>query len=109
MRQFPGVLLTGVVAVAAGCLAFHAGQAHGIAATEAGSAGDSDGVRRLGHGPMHGHGHGYGHWGSRAGSRAERRHQWIAEAHRRLHEEDAAAAAAAGEAIATETDGAPAA
>jgi hypothetical protein len=89
MREFHGVLVTGVVALAAGCLAFRAGMAHGVGVAEGGAA--SDGDRRLGHGPMHG----YGHWTGRAGSRADRRHQWIAEAHHRLHEEDTAASTAA--------------
>ena len=109
MRGLLGVLFTGVVALAAGAIGFQAGIASNIGA--AGGAvylgGGIPGLgflfflffigfllfaiggrrRAWGHGPMGGP----GRWGGNGpwGTDGDPRRAWVAEAHRRLHEEEA--------------------
>ena len=116
MRGLLGVLFTGVVALTAGAIGFQAGIASNIGA--AGGAvylgGGIPGLgflfflfligfllfafagrrRAWGHGPMGGPGHwgGHGPWGADG----DPRRAWVAEAHRRLHEEEANGRGAAG-------------
>jgi hypothetical protein len=108
MRALFGALVVGAIALTAGVIGFQAGVASNVA-----SAGGvvwlgggfpgfgflvfllfigflffAFGGRRraLGHGPMGGH----GSWGDRGPwGDGDPRRQWIADAHRRLHEEDA--------------------
>jgi hypothetical protein len=118
MRALLGVIVLGLTALAAGFIGFQAGIASNI-----GSAGGAVYIgggmpwfgfpwfgflffflfigflffafsgRRRGWGPYGGHGRmGYGPWGDDTTSGDPRR-QWIADAHRRLHEEEARAAA----------------
>lgn len=114
MRGLLGVLFTGVVALTAGAIGFQAGIASNIGAAGGavylgGGIGGFGfllfllfigfvlftvgGMRRraLGHGPMGGPGRwaGHGPWGTDG----DPRRAWVADAHRRLHEEDARAAA----------------
>ncbi len=118
MRGLLGVLFTGIVALTAGFIGFQAGIASNI-----GAAGGAvylgggffpglgflfflffiglllfvvGGRRRWGYGPMGGPGHGGGHgpWGTDD----DPRRAWIADAHRRLHEEEANAATGSGRA-----------
>ncbi len=120
MRGLLGVLFTGVVAITAGVIGFQAGVASNI-----GAAGGAvvlggglfpglgflfflffigfllfafGGMRRRawGYGPMGGPGRGAG---PAPGPEGDPRRQWIVEAHRRLHEEEAAAGASPAAAI----------
>ena len=119
MRVLLGILFTGVIALTAGLIGFQAGVASNIA-TAGGVVWLGGGIPGLGflfflfflgflffaiggrrrawaRGPMgggwggHGSGGGNGPWGD-----GDPRRQWVAEAHRRLHEEDGAAAGAQG-------------
>jgi hypothetical protein len=110
MRGLIGVLFTGVVALVAGAIGFQAGIASNIGAA-GGAVYLGGGIPGLGflfflffvgfvlfaiggrrrawaHGPMGGPGHwgGHGSWGTDG----DPRRQWVADAHRRLHEEEAA-------------------
>jgi hypothetical protein len=121
MRGLLGVLFTGVVALTAGAIGFQAGIASNIGAA-GGAVYLGGGIPGLGflfflffvgfvlfaiggrrrawaRGPMGGPGHwgGHGPWGSDG----DPRRQWVADAHRRLHEEEAAAAGTAGASRAT--------
>jgi hypothetical protein len=117
MRALLAVIVLGLTALTAGFIGFQAGIASNI-----GAAGGAvyvgggfgfgfpwfgflffflflgflffafAGRRRGPWGPYGGHGRGYGPWGGDMGSGDPRR-QWIADAHRRLHEEEARAAA----------------
>jgi hypothetical protein len=121
MRGLIGVLFTGVVALVAGAIGFQAGIASNIGAA-GGAVYLGGGIPGLGflfflffvgfvlfaiggrrrawaRGPMGGPGHwgGHGSWGTND----DPRRQWVADAHRRLHEEEAAAAGTTGTAGAT--------
>lgn len=110
MRGLIGVLFTGVVALVAGAIGFQAGVASNIGAA-GGAVYLGGGIPGLGflfflffvgfvlfaiggrrhawaRGPMGGPGHwgGHGSWGTDG----DPRRQWVADAHRRLHEEEAA-------------------
>jgi hypothetical protein len=113
MRGLIGVLFTGVVALVAGAIGFQAGIASNIGA--AGGAvylgGGITGIgfllfaiggrRRAGaHGPMGGPGRWAGHGSFDDG---DPRRQWVADAHRRLHEEETTAAGTTGAATTTPT------
>ena len=114
MRGLLGVLFTGVVALTAGAIGFQAGIASNIGAA-GGAVYLGGGIPGLGflfflffvgfvlfaiggrrrawaHGPMGGPGPwgGHGPWGTDG----DPRRQWVAEAHRRLHEEEARTAGA---------------
>jgi hypothetical protein len=116
MRGLIGVLFTGVVALTAGAIGFQAGIASNIGAA-GGAVYLGGGIPGLGflfflffigfvlfaiggrrrawaHGPMGGPGRwaGHGSWGTDG----DPRRQWVADAHRRLHEEEATAAGTAG-------------
>ena len=116
MRGLIGVLFTGVVAVVAGAIGFQAGIASNIGAA-GGAVYLGGGIPGLGflfflffvgfvlfaiggrrrawaRGPMGGP----GHWGGNGawGTDGDPRRAWVADAHRRLHEEEAAAAMAGG-------------
>jgi hypothetical protein len=109
MRGLIGVLFTGVVALVAGAIGFQAGIASNIGAA-GGAVYLGGGIPGLGflffllfvgfvlfaiggrrrawaHGPMGGPGRwgGHGPWGTDD----DPRRQWVADAHRRLHEEEA--------------------
>ena len=115
MRVAFGVLFTGLVALTAGVIGFQAGVASNIAAS-GGVVWLGGGIPGLGflfflffvgflffaiggrrrawaRGPMGGRGGwgGHGTW-----ENGDPRRQWVAEAHRRLHEEDAAGTSAGG-------------
>lgn len=115
MRGLIGVLFTGVVALVAGAIGFQAGIASNIGAA-GGAVYLGGGIPGLGflfflfcigfllfaiggrrrawaHGPMGGPGRWAGHGSFEDG---DPRRQWVADAHRRLHEEEATAATAAG-------------
>ena len=113
MRGLIGVLFTGVVALVAGAIGFQAGIASNIGAA-GGAVYLGGGIPGFGflffvgfvlfaiggrrhawaRGPMGGPGHwgGHGSWGPDG----DPRRAWVADAHRRLHEEEAAAAGTAG-------------
>jgi hypothetical protein len=111
MRGLIGVLFTGVVALVAGGIGFQAGIASNIGAA-GGAVYLGGGIPGLGfllflffvgfllfaiggrrrawaHGPMGGPGRWAGHGPSEEG---DPRHQWMADAHRRLHEQESAIA-----------------
>lgn len=118
MRGLIGVLFTGVVALVAGAIGFQAGIASNIGAA-GGAVYLGGGIPGLGflfflfflffigfllfaiggrrrtwaHGPMGGPGR-WGGYGSFEDG--DSRRQWVADAHRRLHEEESAAAGATG-------------
>ena len=118
MRGLIGVLFTGVVALVAGAIGFQAGIASNIGAA-GGAVYLGGGIPGLGflfflfflflvgfvlfamggrrrawaHGPMGGPGRWAGHGSFDDG---DPRRQWVADAHRRLHEEESAAAGTAG-------------
>ena len=116
MRALFGIFITGAVALTAGVIGFQAGVASSIASA-GGVVWLGGGLPGLGflfflmflgvlffaiggrrrawtHGPMGGPGHwgGHGPWSGDG----DARRQWIAEAHRRLHEEEAAGAGTTG-------------
>jgi hypothetical protein len=116
MRGLLGVLFTGVVALTAGAIGFQAGIASNIGAA-GGAVYLGGGIPGLGflfflffigfvlfaiggrrrawaRGPMGGPGHwgGHGPWGTDG----DPRRAWVADAHRRLHEEEARAAGTSG-------------
>ena len=116
MRGLIGVLFTGVVAIVAGAIGFQAGIASNIGAA-GGAVYLGGGIPGLGflfflffigfllfaiggrrrawaRGPMGGPGHWGGH-GS-AGTDGDPRRAWMADAHRRQHEEEAATAGTTG-------------
>ena len=120
MRGLIGVLFTGVVALVAGAIGFQAGIASNIGAA-GGAVYLGGGIPGLGflfflffigfllfaiggrrrawaHGPMGGPGRWGGHGSFDEG---DPRRQWVADAHRRLHEEEAAAAGTTGPARTT--------
>jgi hypothetical protein len=128
MRGLIGVLFTGVVALVAGAIGFQAGIASNIGAA-GGAVYLGGGIPGLGflfflffvgfllfaigsrrrgwaHGPMGGPGHwgGHGSWGTND----DPRRQWVADAHRRLHEEEAAGTTAAAGATDTTATSSPA-
>jgi hypothetical protein len=113
MRGLLGVLFTGVVALTAGAIGFQAGVASNIGAA-GGAVYLGGGLPGLGflfflfligfllfafggmrrrawsRGPMGGPGAWGGRYGPWGGDPTDPRRQWVAEAHRRLHEEEAA-------------------
>jgi hypothetical protein len=122
MRGLIGVLFTGVVALVAGAIGFQAGIASNIGAA-GGAVYLGGGIPGLGflfflffvgfllfaiggrrrawaHGPMGGAGRWAGHGSFDDG---DPRGQWVADAHRRLHEEESAAAGTTGTPPATPT------
>lgn len=113
MRALFGLLITAAIALTAGVIGYQAGLTSSAAAAGAtvvvtgGFPGFGTllfllflgflffsfaGRRRAGWGPGWGAGRGHGPWAARMGSGdpSDPRRQWVAEMHRRLHEEDAA-------------------
>ena len=120
MRGLIGVLFTGIVALVAGAIGFQAGIASNLGAA-GGAVYLGGGIPGLGflfflffigfvlfaiagrrrawaHDPMGGPGRWAGHGSFEDG---DPRRQWVADAHRRLHEEEAAAAGTTGPARTT--------
>jgi hypothetical protein len=126
MRGLIGVLFTGVVALVAGAIGFQAGIASNIGAA-GGAVYLGGGIPGLGfvfflfflffvgfvlfaiggrrHAWARGAMGGPAHWGGHGswGTDGDPRRAWVADAHRRLHEEEAAAAGTAGTPEATGT------